>query len=297
MPTMFRLLWVLGMRTWTGFTRDACTQQAAAMAYYVLFSIVPLAIFLVSIAGLFLGSEENVEKIVDAIVDLIPGADPQLTGEGRESIENAIRSFQTASGPAAVISFVAAGWGATAMFSSVRRSLNMIWHTYEQRPYVIAKLIDIAQIGMIGVALLGSVLLTGLIRVARDLGVKYIGFLSDSWLWEIPGFLIPGVLATVTFAVLYRIVPTHRPPWRAVFWGAGAAAIMFQVLITGFSFYITNFNNFSVVYGSLAGVMIFLLFVYMCSLTLLIGGEIVRTFELYQKGALDAELAQEDTAI
>ena len=147
---------------------------------------------------------------------------------------------------------------------------------------------------MIALALIGSVVLTSLVRAARNFGVEYIGFLSDSWLWEIPGFVIPGLLAAVTFSVLYRIVPTKRPPWRAVFWGAGAAAIMFQALITGFAFYIANFNNFSVVYGSLAGVMIFLLFVYMCATTLLIGGEIVRTFELYQKGALDAELAQED---
>ena len=286
---MLTLLFVLVKRTATGYAKDNCGQQAAAMAYYVLFSIVPLAIFLISVAGLFFGTDENIDRIIDAIEDLVPGS-IELDSQGRETIENALQSFQSLSGFAAVISLLAAGWAATAMFASVRRSLNVIWGTWEERPWVIAKLVDIAQIGLIAGVLLASALLTGLVRAARDFGLRNLGFLSDSLLWEIPGILIPLLLAFVTFSALYRVVPTRRPPWRPVFFGAGAASLLFQALLLGFAFYISNFSNFNVVYGSLAGVFIFLFFVYFSANTLLIGAEVVRTFELYQAGALDGEL-------
>jgi membrane protein len=292
---MFPLIFVLGKRTATGYAKDNCGQQAAAMAYYVLFSIVPLAIFLISIAGVFFGTDENIGRIIDAIEDIVPG-DIALDTQGRDTIKNALQSFQSLSGIAAITSLLASGWASTAMFASVRRSLNVIWGTFEERPWAIAKLVDIAQIGLIAAVLVASVVLTGLVRVVRDFGVQNIGFMGDSLVWEIPGVLIPLFLAFATFVALYHVVPTRRPPWRPVIIGAGVAAVLFQSLLLGFAFYVTNFNNFNVVYGSLAGVFLFLFFVYFSANTLLIGAQVVRTFELYEKGALDAELQRRSSA-
>ncbi|TAK57797.1 MAG: YihY/virulence factor BrkB family protein, partial [Dehalococcoidia bacterium] len=109
-------------------------------------------------------------------------------------------------------------------------------------------------------------------------------------LWEIPSVLLPAVLTFVTFALLYRIVPAARPRWRDALPGAFVATLLFEALKNGFAFYVANFNNFDVVYGSLAGVLLFLFFTYLSSAILLIGAELARTFLAYHSGVLRDEL-------
>jgi membrane protein len=90
--------------------------------------------------------------------------------------------------------------------------------------------------------------------------------------------------------LLYRIVPARHPRWRDVLPGALFATILFEALKTSFAFYVANFNNFDVVYGSLAGILLFLLYTWLSANILLLGAELSRTMQRYWAGDLDAEI-------
>lgn len=284
---MDRRIWILAKSTYLSFARDNCTQLAAAISYYVLFSIVPLAILAVSVAGLVLGSQEVRNSITNHVLDAVPLSQT----EGRSAVESAIDSVKRVSGPVAALGLVGTLWTASAVFASIRKSLNTVWGVEEHRPWAQAKLVDLAQVALLGAMLLASLVLTGVLRAARHLSAAYVGPLSNrNPLWEVPPIVLPALLTFATFALMYRIVPATRPRWRDALPGAVLATLLFEVLKDSFAFYVANFNNFDVVYGSLAGALLFLLYTFLSSNILLVGAEFTRTMERYHRHELDAEI-------
>jgi len=284
---MLRRAWVLGKHTYASFARDDCPQLAAAISYYLLFSIVPLVILVVSVMGFFLSSDSIRNDIVDRVLNIVP-LDPTT---GRSAVDRALNNVNSVSGPIAALSLLGTLWTASSVFASIRKALNRVWSADEHRPFAQQKLVDVAQMGVLGLILLSSLVLTGVLRTIRQLAPSGAGPLAGSSpLWEIPSLLLPAVLTFATFALLYRIVPAARPRWRDALPGALIATLLFEALKNGFAFYVANFNNFDVVYGSLAGVLLFLLFTYVSSVILLIGAELAHTFLAYHSGDLHNEL-------
>jgi membrane protein len=239
----------------------------------------------VSILSITLADEGRRTDVVDAIVDAIPLSDT----EGRDEVQQAVDSVDTARGPIAAVSLVVTIWTASAMFGAIRSALNRVWGIEEHRPFFRAKLVDFAQISVLGAFMLGSIVLTGVLRVIREASVDHVGPLAgNNALWEIPPIVLPAAITFMTFVLLYHFVPAVRPSWQAALVGAAAATVLFEALKNGFAFYVANFNNYNVVYGSLAGVLLFLLNTYLASNILLVGAEIAHTTQRYRAGDLDA---------
>jgi membrane protein len=281
---VFKTIWVFTKQTFISFNRDNCSQHAAAITYFVLFSIIPVAILAVSIIGIILVSEDRRADLVNEILDTVP-----LTQtEGRDEVEQALDTVQRISGFAAALSILATIWASSAMFSSIRRALNIVWGVDEHRPWAQGKLVDFLQVGFLSTILLSSIVLTGLLRAVREASAGYLGPIgNDNPLWEIPSIAIPAFVSFATFALMYRVVPAAHPRWRPVLPGAFFATVVFEALKNSFAIYVANFNNFDVVYGSLAGVLLFLFFTYLASNILLAGAELSHTFERYYRGDLE----------
>lgn len=284
---MGRKLWIITKQTYFGYIGDNCNQLAAAISYYVLFSILPLAIFIVSIFGLVLSSNDLRNAIVDRVLETVP-----LTQtEGRSAVIDALDNVKRVSGPVAALGLIGTLFTASSVFASIRKSLNTIWKVQEQRPFAQAKLVDFGQVGLLGVMLLASMFATAVLRLIRHTSAKYVGPLAGSNpFWQLPPIVVPAILTLVTFLLLYRIVPAVRPRWRDIIPGALLATLLFEALKNSFAFYIANFNNFDVVYGSLAGALLFLFYTFLSSNILLIGAEVSRTMQRYHAGELDAEI-------
>jgi membrane protein len=284
---MMRTAWVITKQTWKGYHGDQAAQHAAAIAYYALFSLVPIAIVTVFVLGIVFADEGRRADLVDAILDNVP-----LTQtEGRDEVENAIREVRRVSGPAAVAGVLGLLWTSSAMFSSIRRALNRVWDVDESRPWFQGKLVDFAQVGLLSAILLASIVLTVALRTLREASADWIGPLSgDNPLWEVAFVALPAAISFVTFALLYRLVPAARPRWRDVLPGAAFATVLFEALKTSFALYVANFNNFDVVYGSLAGVLLFLLYTYLSACILIAGAELSRVLARYHAGELESEI-------
>ena len=115
----------------------------------------------------------------------------------------------------------------------------------------------------------------------RDASLRYGGPIAGhNAVWEIPAIVVPAMLTFIALFALYLLVPTARPRARDAWIGAAVAAVMFEAVKNGFAFYVSHFNNFNVIYGSLAGVFLFLFSTFLASNVLLIGAEIPARWEM-----------------
>jgi len=280
-------LWILLKHTFFGFRDDHATRLAAAISYYALFSLIPLTIFIVSVFGFVLRNGTVQKDVIDQILSFLPLSETS----GRSSVETAINNVKSISGPAAALSLVLTLWASSAMFGAVRTSLNTVFDVDEHRPFVQGKLLDFAQVGGVAAFLLVSIAFTAFIKTVQAISDKHLGGLAgDSPACTVALVVGPAAVSFLAFLLLYRVVPASRPTVPEALPGAFVAMFLFEVLKNTFAIYVANFNNYDVVYGSLAAILLFLLYMYLSFNIVLIGGEVSSVVSKMERGVYDDEL-------
>jgi len=253
------------------FVATGCTQQAAGIAYRVLFSLAPLAIVLVSIFGLVVQDEELRDAAVDWIVGVLP-----IDATGRAGVENAVESIASPASAAGLVGILVLLWAASGMMAALRRGLETAMGVVERRPMAQGKLYDFALLAAAAVLVLISV---G-IGLAADVVTALVAERS----------LIPGTgggaagkvfeLALLplfwvgTALVLYRFVPAAGLRLADSLSGALVTASLFLVISLASDYVYAHTTEWSLVYGSLTSVLVFLYSVYLYALALLFGAAV-----------------------
>ncbi|MDW8338354.1 MAG: YihY/virulence factor BrkB family protein [Thermoleophilia bacterium] len=256
---------------------DRCPQFAAAIAYRVLFSLFPLTILLVSIFGLVLQDDAFRQRVVERLIEILPVSD-----EGRREVERSIEGIATPLSAIGFVSFVALLWGASGMMASLRLGLEAALKVERGRAPVHAKLVDlVAILGagtlvllVVGLSTAGAFLGGALDRIATAVGLS-----ADSATW----LLRDGTQVTLiwlTALLLYRFVPARRIRPRDALAGATVTALSIWGTTKLLALVFGDFSRYNLIYGSLAGVMTFLLFVYVIALLLLFGAEFAYAWSL-----------------
>jgi membrane protein len=248
---------------------DRCTQYAAAIAYRVLFSLFPLTIALVSLFGLVLQDDELRQDVIDEIVDILP-----VSESGQTDVTQSIEGIATPLSAIGFISLVALLWGASGMMASIRLGLEAAMKVERGRPAARAKLVDFILVAAAGVLVL---LIVGLSAFGAFFSKLVDRFAEWAGVDAPSGWLLRDgiqlVLIAVTVLLLYRFVPARKLRRR----GALAGAILTAVGIWGstkiLAIVFADFSRYNLIYGSLAGVMTFLFFVYVVAWILLLGAE------------------------
>ena len=248
---------------------DRCTQYAAAIAYRVLFSLFPLAIALVSVFGLVLQDDELRQQVINEVTDLLPG---EQSGQG--NIQQSIDQIATPLSAIGLISLVALLWGASGMMASIRLGLEAAMKVDRGRPAARAKLVDfilVAAAGVLVVVIVGLSAFGAFFSKLVDRFTEWAGIATPSGLLLRDGVQLVAIAVTVL--LLYRFVPARKLRRR----GALAGAILTAVGIWGstkvLAIVFSDFSRYNLIYGSLAGVMTFLFFVYVVAWILLLGAE------------------------
>jgi membrane protein len=277
-----KTLFLLAKRTVQEYGNDNCSLAAAAISYYVLFSVVPLTIFLASIFGFVMRNDHARQEVVDHIVQ----STPLEQQEGTNLVSDTIEGVSRVSVPLTVLGLAGVAWSASAMFGAIRKGLNIAFDVEKRRPVVQQKLVDLAMLAGLGLILLISVVGTGFLRILREISSDRLGPLSSgtSFLWEVVPFLVPAVFSFLLFLLAYRYVPAAGLGFRDVWPGALLAAVLFEALKNGFAVYIANFNNYDLAYGALGGVLIFLLWTYITASILLFGAELASEYPRVRAG-------------
>lgn len=278
-------LFLLAKRTFQEYGNDNCSLLAAAISYYVLFSVVPLTIFLASIFGFVMRNESARQDVVDHIVQ----AAPLSQDEGANLVRDTIDGVRRVSAPLTVVGVAGLAWSASAMFAAIRRGLNVAFGVERKRPVVQQKLVDLGMMAGLGLILVASVAGTGLLRILREMSSERLGPLSTgtSIFWEVVPFLVPAVFSFLLFLLVYRLVPLAGLGFRDVWPGALLAAVLFEAMKNAFAFYIANFGNYDLAYGALGGVLMFLLWTYITASILLFGAELASEYPRVRAGLYD----------
>ena len=248
---------------------DRCTQYAAAIAYRVLFSLFPLAIALVSVFGLVLQDDELRQQVINEVTDLLP-----VSQSGQGNIQQSIDQIATPLSAIGLISLVALLWGASGMMASIRLGLEAAMKVDRGRPAARAKLVDfilVAAAGVLVVVIVGVSAFGAFFSKLVDRFTEWAGIATPSGLLLRDGVQLVAIAVTVL--LLYRFVPARKLRRR----GALAGAILTAVGIWGstkvLAIVFSDFSRYNLIYGSLAGVMTFLFFVYVVAWILLLGAE------------------------
>lgn len=256
--------------------------MAAGISYWVFFSIFPLAIALVAIAGRVLRNEDLKTRLINNMIEFLP-LEPV---EGRRIIEEVIAGMGGSFDIFAVFSVVGLIWGASAMMTSIRRSINNAWGHGVKRPMLLGKLVDIAMVLSIGLLLLASIAVTSLLRFGADV-VDALSLDLPGWTWVLASVFASLLLSTLVFALLYHFVVSIPVRFADIWPGVLFAAVGFEVIKQGFAFYVTNFSNLNAVYGSIGAIVAFMMFVYFTANIMLFGAELASEWPLVRSGHYD----------
>ncbi|MEU8296970.1 YihY/virulence factor BrkB family protein [Micromonospora sp. NPDC048909] len=257
-------------RTVREFQDDNLTDWAAALTYYGVLSIFPGLLVLISILGL-LGPD-----VTKGVTDTVNQAVPE--GNIQTIIVNAIEQAQKSGGlasVAAVLGLLGAFWSASGYIAAFMRASNAIYDVPEGRPIWKTLPIRVGVTAVIGVMLLASaviVVFTG--RLAEQVG-DAIGLGSTAvTIWNIAKWPVLLVLVSLMFAILYWASPNARHGGFRWVSPGGVLAVVIWLVVSGlFAVYVSNFGSYNKTYGAVAGVIIFLVWLWLTNIAILLGAE------------------------
>jgi membrane protein len=255
-----------------GYSRHATSQFAAAISYRVLFSLVPLAAFVVAVADLLLPDEQR-SDVARWLVSVVPGKSLDAT------VEHALTGSRVQPGAAGLVSLLLLLWAASSMMASIRVAFRVIWENDRRRTYVRSKLLDFALVlgvGLLAVASLGATLLVQVLaEVGRDFSRAIGAGAEGKVIAAVAELLASAGLTFAVLVVLYRTVPPVAPRFRAVWAPALLAAVGFHLATALYAAYLARSGEVAAVYGPLGAVLGFLLVVYVGVTVILLGAELV----------------------
>jgi membrane protein len=277
-------------RTFTEFSEDNLSDWAAALTYYGILALFPALIALVSLVGLF-GDPASTTKTLTQIVTKIG---PSSAAQTLSGPIQSITSNQSAAGFALVLGLAAALWSASGYVGAFMRASNIIYETPEGRPIwklrplqILVTLVMVILAAIVGL----SVVLTGPIvsAVASPLGLSS----TAVTVWNYAKWPVLVVIVLLMVAVLYYATPNVKI--RTFKWVSGGAVFALAIWLVAsllFGFYVANFGSYNKTYGTLAGVIVFLVWLWITNAALLLGAELnaerERTTEL-KEGVPGAE--------
>jgi membrane protein len=250
-------------------TKDAVPLLAAGVAFYAFLAMVPTLIALVMIYGLVTDDEAAVAEQVESFGSVLPTeAERLLTGQ----MESLVRTSDRALGIGLVVALLLALWSASSGINNLIKALNVAYDKAVTRSFVKSRLLALGlTIGAILFMVLAVALVAALPVVLDALDLPgWVKALVQGGRWL---GLVVAVL--VALAVLYRLGPDRdAPKFRWVSLGAVVATVLWILGSLGFSIYVDNFGSYGKTYGTLAGVVILLLWLWLSSYAALLGAEV-----------------------
>jgi membrane protein len=253
------------------FTADQCTDLAAALTYYAVLSLFPALLVMVSLLGVIGQGQRTTQAILDAAGSVVPADALDLL---RQPIQQVVES--PSAGFTLVLSALAALWSASGYVGAFGRALNRIYEVAEGRPvWKLRPLQLVLTLAALVLAAAVAFMLAVSGPLAEAVG-RAIGLGGHAQLvWTIVKIPLILVCVTIAVAILYYATPNvKQPKFRWLSLGSGLAIVVWVVASVGFGFYVSHFGSYNKTYGALAGVIVFLLWLWLTNLALLFGAEL-----------------------
>lgn len=269
-------IWSLLKETVAEWQADKVPLWAAALAYYTAFSLAPLLVIAIAVAGAVFGQEAAQGEIVGQIQGLVGK-------QGAEAIQAMLQNTQKAESAgifATVVGIGALLLGASGVFGQLQEALNAIWHVKPKpglgvRFFIQDRFLSFAMVLVIGFLLLVSLLLsTVLAALSSFVGYLFPGLTIAG---QILNFAISFAVVTLLFALIYKVLPDVKIPWKYLWIGSIVTALLFNIGKFLIGLYLGS-SSVSSTYSAAASLGIILIWVYYSAQILLFGAEFIKVY-------------------
>jgi len=270
------------------FLTDNCTALAAAISYYLLLSMFPLALAAISILSYFSRSPDVQAKVTQAITDVLP-----VSGD---FVSTTIRDVAPGWGAASAIGVIGLIWAGTGLFNVTRKSLNTAWGIKQPRPFLREKFIEFIMMLGLGAFLLVYVGMTATFNFLRSTNVFGGRFVEGGLFWESMVILASIAIAFIGFLLLYEFIPNTRVPWKQVWVGALIAAVLFEIVKNIFVWFVSKFATYNLVYGSIGTIIALLTWSYISAVIVLFCAKLISIYPRMKSLLEEAHVETESVA-
>ncbi|MFS0732391.1 YihY/virulence factor BrkB family protein [Microbacterium sp. 1P10UB] len=275
-------------KTLREFMSDQCMDAAAGLTYYGVLSIFPALVAIFSLLGVFGQNGAAADTVLGIVSDVAPDAAEGLRGPVEQLSQSSGAGF------ALVTGILIALWSASGYVGAFSRAMNRIYEIEEGRPFwklrpmqLIVTVITVVSLAVVGIILV----LSG--DVVDAVGSAIGASEAVKLAWSIAKWPLLLIVVILLVAILYYATPNAKQPkFRWISLGAILAMVVLGIATLGFGLYVANFSNYDRTYGSLAGVIVFLLWLWIANLALLFGAEF--DAELERGRQLEAGIAAEE---
>jgi membrane protein len=267
-------IYLLLKNTYEEWRDDGAAMMAAALAYFTIFSLAPLAIIMIAIAGLFFG-----EKAAQG--QLVAGIQGMVGEHGAYVIQGLIKSSASKkAGILAVsIGFATMIFGASKLFGALQDTLNSVWKiktpTGGFKGIVRKRLISMGVVLLSGILLLASLFAGTALAAVRNLVGDLIPGIG--YLFVLINFLLPFLLMTTLFAIIFKVLPDAKIAWGDVWVGAAATSFFFAIGQMLISFYLGS-KNMASTYGAAGSLVVLVFWINLAAQIFLYGAEFTQVY-------------------
>lgn len=277
------------------FFKDNCLNVAAATAYYTLQAIIPLILGFIVVGSFFLKEGESRQNFINSIKAALPNSGFDI---------GTIIDELTKSAPGLLsVSALFLLWSGSGIFDQLVFGINVAYDVEkDSRSFIVKTALRLGLLvaagGLIAAAFTVTILFQ--ILVSADVSVFGISPKNFSFILPVLSILVPVLLMFAVFAMLYKFGPDRKGnKWQYVAVGAAVAAVLFEALKYGFTFYVTSFgaaDSYQKTYGALGGILLFLLYIWLSAAIMLFGAELASVLGGW-KSVLEGPSAQEDPGV
>jgi membrane protein len=261
--------WGLLYRAGNRFLDHNLVDWGGALTFYLVLSLIPTVVILIALLGV-IGSSVT-QPVLENLSELSPGAPRTVVQDGVSELT----SNRGTAGVALLIGLAATVWTASSYVGSFLRGVNVIAEVHERTPFWKRRPLQMGiTVGLIlGLAVCSlAVVITG--PLARDVA-HALGLDDLVDLWDLLKWPLVVVVVMVLFALLYWSAPPFRAHgFRLLTAGSIVAGLIWGLASAGFGIYVANFDSYNKTYGSLAGVVIFFVWLWLSNMALLYGAEL-----------------------
>jgi membrane protein len=267
--------WDILADAWNNYRSNGDANQAAAVALYTILSAIPLFILTIIIAGYIFSSYPHIQT---DIIDAIRGFNPYFSEKLIEQLGQ-IESKSKLLGWVGVLGLV---WLSAAIFNSLEMALNIIFRSQKNRNYFVSKLLAISMIPMGWIVGTSSVAISYVAVLLVKQPVEIAGGIDISLTAMSGAFLryvVPYAISVIFVYFLYRIIPTAKIRSSVLLAGSALFALLMEIAKQYFTWYISNYTSYGVIFGSLETVVILVIWVFYVALIFLFCAELMSSYQ------------------
>jgi membrane protein len=246
------------------FLADRCLDQAASLSYTTLLSLVPLVALcavIVTVVPQFQDFRDDIERLFTG--NLLP--------EASNAAVDQFRRFVHKAGRLTGFGIVGLALSAALLLAAIDMAFDTIWRVHRPRSIIVRVLAYGAVLVLAPLLIVGSLSLQGMIVTTG----KHLGGVAFTKGARTAAPVLLILAEAAALMLLYRFVPTRRVHWRDAVLGAVIGVILLETVKRGFTLYLQQFSTFQLIYGALAVIPVFLIWLYLCWVAVLFGAEIV----------------------